>query len=59
MSTWMEDDYLYILVRNNTMIEFPPVNLAETLMQGWDLSYPPEHINTFLDIYDVVHTYIC
>ena len=62
MTTWMEDDYLYILIENNTMISFPPWHISEFLSDdcsgGCDLAFAPDHIISFIERYPVVPTYI-
>ena len=61
MTTWMEDDYLYILIENNTMISYPPWDIEEFLYKctgNCDLAYAPDHIISFLERYPVVPTYI-
>ena len=59
MTTWMEDDFLYILVVNNTLVTYPPFLHGEMSSIGsGNIPYPPEHINTFIEAYNIVPDYI-
>lgn len=59
MTTWMEDDFLYILVENNTLVTYPTFLHGEMSSAGEsNIPYPPEHINTFIEAYDIVPDYI-
>ena len=61
MSTLFVDDYLAILVENNTMFTYPPWPLEDVLHDclGCDLAYPPDQIIAFLELYPyVTPTYI-
>ena len=53
----MEDELLYLKVENNTLITHPP--LEHQRLEGYSfIAFPPEHVNSFLEIYNIVPTYI-
>ena len=53
----MEDDYYFLKIENNTLITYPP--FEHQRMEGFStISFPAEHVNTFLEANDIIPTYI-
>ena len=53
----MEDDYLYLKVENNILINYPPF---EHMRREGDpmIAHVPEQVNSFLEACDIEPTYI-
>ena len=53
----MEDDWLYLKVEDNKLITYPPYLHGLKTDYSY-ITYPEEHVNSFLDAYNIIPTYI-
>ena len=52
----MDDDWLYLKVVNGTLVSYPYLHGLKTAYSY--ITYPVEHVNSFLDAYNIEPTYI-